>query len=601
MKNSIPQRLTQLRQAMDQHGIAACLIPTADPHLSEYLPKHWAVRAWFSGFSGSAGTLIVMADYAGLWTDSRYFEQAERELAGTGIELQRLRVAHTPEHLSWLAEHLQTGQCLACSGDMLSRNAAQQLQDSLKAKGIHTDFRTDLPGWVWKQRPALPTAAIVEHPAAFACAHRGDRLQALRTAMQQAGASHHLLSSLDDIAWITQLRGGDIEYNPVFLAHLLIGPDSIQLFVDPAKLSDAGLVAALHADGIVIRPYDAIDEALLSLTRDAQLLFDPGKICMSLALRIPDAVQQIEAPNPSTAMKACKSPCELDHWREVMRRDGAALVRAFRQIDDRVRAGKTLTELDVDEIVTRERRRESDFVGPSFATIAGYAGNAALPHYQAVPEHPTQLQPHGLLLVDSGGQYQGGTTDITRVWSLGPITDQERLDYTVVLQGMIALSRAYFPSGASGPQLDALARAPIWAEQADYGHGTGHGVGYFLNVHEGPHGIRPPSSGSTLVPLQPGMVVSIEPGLYRPGQHGIRHENLVVVSDSGSSEFGPFLAFETLSLCPFDTRALQHERLNATERNWLNTYHARVFEVLAPRLQAADRSWLEARCAPLSP
>ena len=590
--------LCPLRSHMQARGVAACIVPTADPHMSEYLPARWQSRAWLSGFTGSAGTLIVTSDYAGLWTDSRYFEQAERELASSGIVLMKQRVAYAPEHLAWLAARLNAGARVAIAPDMLSLASARQLRATLDPAGIEL-LLEDLPGAIWSTRPALPTAPVRAHDPAFACATRAARLASTRAQMRQAGATQHLLSSLDDIAWLTLLRGSDVEYNPVFLAHLLLDTERATLFVPPGKI-DATLAAALQADGIALADYAGIGAALAALPQDATLLLDPARVAVATLATLPTGVRCIEAGNPSTAAKARKSSGELLHWREMMARDGAALVRAFRQIDTRVRAGETLGELDVDEIVCAERARETDFIAPSFATIAGYAANGALPHYRATPAHHARLQARGLLLVDSGGQYLGGTTDITRVWALGETTAEERADFTRVLAGMIALSRARFPAGASGPQLDALARAPLWEAAADYGHGTGHGVGYFLNVHEGPQGIRPPVPGGALVALEPGMVTSIEPGLYRPGRHGVRHENLAATREAAQSEFGTFLEFETLTLCPFDTRPLESALLDAAARSWLDAYHAQVWTRLAPRLSGADRDWLEARCTPLA-
>jgi len=595
---TVSQRLVDLRAVMSAAGSDACLVPSADPHLSEYLPPRWQARQWLSGFTGSAGTLVVGAAFAGLWTDSRYFDQAERELAGSGIALMRQRVPHAPEHVAWLAEHLSSNAIVAVAGDSISLAQARALENALAARAIGLRLDLDLPASIWSDRPALPDGPISAHPAAFACATRGERLTDLRASMRAGGATHHLVSSLDDIAWLTLLRGSDVEYNPVFCAHLLLGINFATLFVPPGKI-DGALAEALGKDGIQLADYAAVGAALAALPAGARLLLDPARIAAALAAAIPAAVERVEQTNPSTASKARKSKGELDHWRETMRRDGAALVRGFQRIDARLRDGERLSELDVDTILTAERSREADFVGPSFATIAGYGANGALPHYRATGDHHSVLAARGLLLVDSGGQYLGGTTDITRVWALGPTTVEERADFTRVLKGLIALSRATFPAGASGPQLDALARAPLWAASADYGHGTGHGVGYFLNVHEGPHGIRPPAVGGALVALEPGMISSIEPGLYRPGRHGVRHENLVVVRDAGASEFGRFLGFETLTLCPIDTRALEPGLLDAAERAWLDTYHAQVLAALSPRVAGADRAWLEARCAPL--
>ncbi len=591
-------RIAALRTLLQERGAAACIVPAADPHLSEYLPARWKTREWLSGFTGSAGTLVVTAGAAGLWTDSRYFEQAERELAGSGIVLMRQRVPHAPEHLAWLAARLPHGARVAVAPDMLSVAGERALREALAPGGIGL-LAEDLPAALWHDRPPLPDAPVRAHAQAYAGATRAQRLADLRGRMAAAGATHHLLSSLDDIAWLTLLRGRDVEYNPVFLAHLLVDAQRATLFVPPHKL-DAQLAAALATDGIALADYAGIAAALAALPAGARLLFDPARVAAATLAGLPARVLRIEAGNPSTAAKARKSACEIEHWREVMVRDGAALVRAFRQIDTRVRAGQRLTELDVDDLVTGERAREADFAGPSFATIAGYGANAALPHYRATPGRHATLAPRGLLLVDSGGQYAGGTTDITRVWALGETTPQEQEDFSRVLAGMIALSRARFPAGASGPQLDALARAPLWAAGCDYGHGTGHGVGYFLNVHEGPQGIRPPLPGGALVPLEPGMVTSIEPGLYRPGRHGVRHENLALTVEAGQGEFGPFLAFETLTLCPFDTRPLRAALLDAAAQAWLDAYHARVRETLSPRLSGADREWLDARCAPLA-
>ncbi|WEN13569.1 aminopeptidase P family protein [Rhodanobacter sp. AS-Z3] len=599
MNSPIPDRLVALRTAMQQHGVAAVLIPSADPHLSEYLPSHWSAREWLSGFTGSAGTLIVGRDEAGLWTDSRYFSQAEQQLAGSGIRLMKLRVPHTPEHLAWLQQNLQQDDVLAVAGDSLAVTTRQQIEKHLALCGATVRTDLDLPGAIWPDRPSLPQAAVVEHDPAYACITRADKFSRLRKAMHKLGATHHLISSLDDIAWLTNLRGSDVECNPVFLAHLLVQAEQrATLFVGRAKLNDA-LVARLAADGIGIADYASTISALNELGASDRLLLDSGRVVDTIAAAIPAGVTRVEAANPSTAFKAVKTAAELEHIRDVMRRDGAALVRGFRRLEQRLAAGMTVTELDVDSLLHEERSAQPGWVGESFATIAGYQANGALPHYRATPESHSTLQAKGLLLIDSGGQYLGGTTDITRVLALGETTAEQRRDATLVLKGMINLSRARFPKGASGPQLDALARAPLWAAGMDYGHGTGHGVGYFLNVHEGPQSIRPPTAAGALVALQPGMISSIEPGLYKPGRHGIRHENLAVVIEAEQTEFGEFLAFETLTMCPFDRRALEPVLLNPEERAWLDDYHASVRAALSPLLDGADLEWLNRHCAPL--
>jgi Xaa-Pro aminopeptidase len=406
------------------------------------------------------------------------------------------------------------------------------------------------------------------------------------------------VSALDEIAWVLNLRGADVEYNPVFLSHLLIDEHGATLFVEASRL-DTTLQKTLAADGIALAPYGAATDTLAKLPHSAKLLIASSQVSATLAHSIPSHVGLIEAPGPISAAKARKTGKELEHVREAMRRDGVALVRGARWLEQSLKAGQHLTELDVDAKLRELRAQQPGFVSESFSTIAGYQANAALPHYRATPESHSELKPRGMLLIDSGAQYLGGTTDITRMWALGETTPEQRRDVTLVLKGVIALSRAKFPRGASGQQLDALARAPIWADGIDYGHGTGHGVGYCLNVHEGPQSIRPPRSGQHLEAMDVGMITSIEPGIYKPGRHGVRIENLAATVPAGDGEFGEFLAFETLTLCPIDTRLVDTALLNHDEIAWLDDYHASVRERLMPLLEdPADRAWLDARCAP---
>jgi Xaa-Pro aminopeptidase len=596
---TIPERIAALRGVMQQHGIAACIVPTADPHLSEYLPEHWTAREWLSGFTGSAGTLVVTQDFAGLWTDSRYFSQAERQLAGSGVELVKLNVPHTPEHVEWLCARLHAGDKIACAADMLSLATERSLRKQLAKHGAEL-VEDDLPAAVWNDRPPLPHAPVYEHPLEFAIHGRTEKLADVRVAMKRAGATHHIVSALDEIAWVLNLRGSDVEYNPVFLAHLLIDAKGATLFVEASKLNP-DLQAALEHDGVRVAPYESIADALGKLPQDTKLLLAPAQISAAVAHAIPDQVTLIEATGPITVAKARKTAKEMEHVREAMRRDGVALVRGARWLEESLKRGQRLTELDVDTKLREFRAQQPGFVSESFSTIAGYEANAALPHYRAMPESHSELKPKGMLLIDSGAQYLGGTTDITRMWALGETTPEQRRDVTLVLKGVIALSRAKFPRGTSGQQLDALARAPIWAAGVDYGHGTGHGVGYCLNVHEGPQSIRPPRSGQHLEAMDVGMITSIEPGIYKPGRHGVRIENLAATIPAGDGEFGEFLAFETLTLCPIDTRLLDLSLLDAAEIAWLDAYHATIRERLAPLLDdAADRAWLDARCAPLA-
>ncbi|HVX04437.1 MAG TPA: aminopeptidase P family protein [Rhodanobacteraceae bacterium] len=596
---TVPERIAALRGLMQQRGVSACIVPTADPHLSEYLPAHWQAREWLSGFTGSAGTLVVTPQFAGLWTDSRYFSQAERQLAGSGVELVKLNVPHTPEHVEWLCARVHAGDKVACAADMLSLAAERSLRKQLAKHGAEL-VEDDLPAAIWNDRPPLPHAPVYEHPLDYAIRSRADKLGDVRKAMQRAGATHHIVSALDEIAWVLNLRGSDVEYNPVFLAHLLIDAQAATLLVEAGKL-DADLQETLAGGGVRIAPYEALGDALTALPREAVLLLAPGAISAAVARAIPQHVALIEAPGPITSAKARKTGKEMHHVREAMRRDGVALVRGARWLEESLKHDQRLTELDVDTRLRELRAEQPGFVSESFSTIAGYEANAALPHYRAMPESHAELHAKGMLLIDSGAQYLGGTTDITRMWALGETSPEQRRDVTLVLKGVIALSRAKFPRGTSGQQLDALARAPIWAAGVDYGHGTGHGVGYCLNVHEGPQSIRPPRSGQHLEAMDVGMITSIEPGIYKPGRHGVRIENLAATIPAGDGEFGEFLAFETLTLCPIDTRLLDLSLLDASEIAWLDGYHANVRERLAPLLDdPADRAWLDARCAPLA-
>ncbi|MBP4044489.1 aminopeptidase P family protein [Chromobacterium violaceum] len=586
--DTIPQRIASLRAAMKNAGADACLVPSSDPHISEYLPQRWQARQWLSGFTGSMGTLIVGADFAGLWADSRYWVQAEQELAGTGIQLMKIDTAASSLHLQWLADNLRTGQTLAVDGDVLGLAAAKALQAALEPRGVIVRADLDLIDAVYAGRPALPAATVYQHDGDYAPESRAAKLARVREAMREAGADRHFISTLDDIAWLFNLRGADVSYNPVFIAHALIETDSATLFVAPGKI-DAALAAQLAADGVRIADYAAAKPALSALPGGA-LLIDPRRVTLGLRRAVADGVRVIEAINPSTLMKSRKSAAEAEHVRRAMEQDGVALAEFFAWFEANVNRAR-ITELTIDEEITAARARRPGFVSPSFGTIAGFNANGALPHYHATPEAHSEIQGDGLLLIDSGGQYLGGTTDITRVVAVGTPSAAQKHDFTLVLKGTMALSMAHFPRGTLSPMLDALARAPLWQHDIDFGHGTGHGVGYFLNVHEGPQSI------SRAVPephmaMQEGMITSIEPGVYRAGQWGVRIENLVLSVASERNQFGDFLKFETLTLCPIDRRCIDLSLLTQPEIAWLNGYHAEVRARLLPLVDGAARDWL---------
>ncbi|WP_338746721.1 aminopeptidase P family protein [Pseudomonas putida] len=596
LEQSVPQRLAHVRQAMAAGGIDALLVPSADPHLSEYLPGYWQGRQWLSGFHGSVGTLVVTPGFAGLWVDSRYWEQADLELAGSGIELMKL-LPGKPGALEWLGDNVESHGNVAVDGAVMALASARQLGERLKARGARLVTDKDLLAQVWDGRPALPANPVYQHLPPHATVSRAEKLAQLRQGIQAKGADWHFIATLDDIAWLFNLRGSDVSYNPVFLAFALINQQQAILFVGQDKV-DAHLRQVLAVDGIEVRDYSEAGNALAAVPVGARLLVDPARVTCGLLGNLAAEVVLVEGPNPTTLSKSCKGDEDLVHIRHVMQQDGAALCEFFAWFEANLGL-EVITELTVDEQLSAARARRPNFVSLSFSTIAAFNGNGAMPHYRATEQSHAIIEGDGLLLIDSGGQYQGGTTDITRMVPIGNPSHAQKQDCTRVLKGMIALSRATFPRGILSPLLDAIARAPIWADQVDYGHGTGHGVGYFMNVHEGPQVIAYQAAPTPQTAMQVGMISSIEPGTYRPGQWGVRIENLVVNREAGKSDFGDFLRFETLTLCPIDTRCLLPELLTKEEIEWLNGYHANVRERLAPLLRGDALAWLEARTAPL--
>ncbi len=599
-KQAIHERIANLRSTLAAQDLTAIIVPSADPHLSEYLPEYWQARLWLSGFTGSVGTLVVTADFAGLWTDSRYWVHAADQLEGTGITLEKLAPGQ-PNHIDWLAEHLQEGDSVAVDGNVLSIAEQDRLLNAFDANDITLITERDVLTEIWTDRPALPAAKLYAHDEQFLAQSATSKLAAVREGMAEAGATHHLLSSLDDIAWLTNLRGADVDYNPVFLSHMLIDAERATLFVDINKVSE-DIAQSLKDSGITLADYSAVQEALSALTPDDLLLLDPSKVAVGTLSKMADDVGFIEQMAPSTLLKSVKSDADIDHVREAMRQDGAALAEFFATFEQRLANGERLSELDVDSMLIDVRSRQPHYVSPSFPTIAGFNENGALPHYRATPEKFSYLDvaegEGGLLLIDSGAQYQNGTTDITRVVGIGQVTAEHKRDFTIVLKAHIALARAHFPDGIASPLIDAICRAPLWQAQMDYGHGTGHGVGYFLNVHEGPQVIAYSASTPKERAMKVGMISSNEPGLYREGKWGIRIENLVVntpVAKPTETEFGDFLNFETITYCPIDTRLIEPSLLDQTEIDWLNNYHSQVFAELKDRVGGSALEWLTER------
>ena len=595
-QESVVQRLARTRALMKQNGIHALLVPSADPHLSEYLPAYWQGRQWLSGFYGSVGTLIVTPTFAGLWADSRYWEQAVKELAGSTIELVKLQPGQ-PGPLDWLAEQAPEGATVSVDGAVLALASARTLESKLKERGAILRTDIDLLNLVWADRPALPNQPIYEHLPPQATVSRTDKLAKLRETLKQRNADAHFIATLDDIAWLFNLRGSDVSFNPVFVSFALVEPTRATLFIDLDKVA-IDLQETLERDGLTLLDYSEIHAALAALPATTRLLVDPARVTCGLLNSVNREVKLVEGLNPTTLAKSQKSLDDAVHIRQAMEQDGAALCEFFAWLEA-AQGLERITELTIDEQLSAARARRPGFVSLSFNTIAAFNANGAMPHYHATPQEHAVIEGDGLLLIDSGGQYLGGTTDITRMVPVGTPTGEQKRDCTRVLKGVIALSRARFPKGILSPLLDSIARAPIWADNVDYGHGTGHGVGYFLNVHEGPQVIAYQAGVAPHTAMQPGMITSIEPGTYRPGRWGVRIENLVLNREAGTSDFGSFLAFETLTLCPIDTRCLEPSLLTHEEREWLDDYHAQVRERLSPLLQGDALEWLQVRTAAL--
>lgn len=592
----IRSRLDSLRSAMIASGADAVMLPSSDPHVSEYLPERWKSREWASGFTGSVGTLVVTPDNAALFADSRYWSQAERELAGTGVDLVKTATGAMNPVIDWCTARMVPGRTLAVDGHVLSMSLAQQLRGGLSSANIALRTDVDIVDAAWPDRPGLAAAPIYEHLAPEAAVTRAEKLGEIRAAMKRAGASHHLISSLDDVAWLLNLRGSDVPFNPVFVAHVLVQAEIATLFIADGKCS-IELESRLGADGVQLAPYAGLHQALAALSPGAVVLMDPRRITQGTRDSLPPSVRVVEAVNPGTFAKSRKTAAEAQFVRKAMAQDGAAMCEFYALFEDAIARKERISELTIADWLTEARSRRPGYVGPSFGTIAGFNANGAMPHYSATVDSFSWIEGQGLLLIDSGAQYFGGTTDITRVWPIGSATSEQKRDFTLVLKGMIALSVAVFPRGTPGPALDTLARAPLWQGGLDYGHGTGHGVGYFLNVHEGPQTISKAVAEPHMA-MEPGMITSNEPGVYRAGQWGVRIENLLLtvpVETGERGEFGEMLGFETLTLCPIDTQCIDPSLMRPDEIHWLNEYHATVLERLSPLLGGEALRWLVER------
>jgi Xaa-Pro aminopeptidase len=579
------KRLADLRTLMQTYDLAAYIIPNTDPHQSEYIAEHWRSMTWVSGFDGSAGTLAVTNDFAGLWTDARYFLQGEQQLADSGINLMKLKVQGQPEYVFWLAENLAEGSEVGIDGKLFSIAQVDTMRDIFEEKGIKLVACDDLIKVIWNDRPAIPENLIFVHDVIYAGKSRTEKIVEVRAGMVEKGVNFHLLTALDDIAWLLNIRGNDVTCNPVAICYALITPENVQLFINTKKVpSDIG--KELKADGIEISDYFSVETALKNLPKNNKILLSQHQVSYWLHNAIPKAIQRdFDASIPHFA-KAIKNEVEIEHFRKVMAKDGVAMVRFFKWLETNI--GKIeISELSAAEQLETFRAEQTLFVGNSFDAISGYKGHGAIIHYNVTPETDWKMDADGVYLIDSGGQYLDGTTDITRTMTLGNPTENEKIAYTAVLKAHIAIAMAHFPIGSTGRHLHAICKQHLWNEGLDYGHGTGHGVGFFLNVHEGPQRISD-GAGSN-VAFEIGMVTSNEPGNYVEGTYGIRIENLVVTIPS---KHEGFLTSETITLCPIDKKLIVKELLTADELNWFNGYHYMVFDKLSPLLKVAEIAWL---------
>ena len=595
MTHTINERVGRLRSWMKENGFTAFVFPSSDPHNSEYVADHWKSREWISGFSGSAGTAVVTLEHAALWTDSRYFIAAEKELNGTGFQLMKLRVEGTPSVSEWLASELSTYEraVVGLDGNVNSFAEVAALEQELATKGNIT-VRTDADPMaeLWTDRPVIPDNMVSLHPLEYSGESTSSKVSRIRKHLLDCGADGLLVTALDEIAWVLNLRGSDVHCNPVFVSYLLIFPENITLYINNVKLPD-DVKAYLMSEHIDIQAYESVVEGL-RLYAGNSLLVDMSSTNYSLATAVPFK-KVCSGVSPIASMKAVKNKVEQDGFRAAMLRDGVAVVKFLAWLKSAVEAGGQ-TEISLDDRLTALRAEQPKFKGISFDTIVGYEAHGAVVHYEATPETDIPVQPHGLVLIDSGAQYLDGTTDITRTIALGELSEEQRRVYTLVLKGHIQLDRCRFPAGACGSQIDALARAPMWREGYNYMHGTGHGVGSYLNVHEGPHQIRMEWRPA---PLQAGMTVTNEPGIYLEGKFGVRIENTLLIVPAESTAFGDFLKFETLTLAPIDMAPIVLEMLSTEEREWLNTYHRRVYESLSPHLTEGEKEWLRVATLPI--
>jgi Xaa-Pro aminopeptidase len=581
-------KLALIRAALKQNSIDAYIIPLSDLHLGENIPDHWKIIPWLTGFTGSAAIVVITGSFAGLWTDSRYFIQAGKQISGTGFDLIKPVSFKPSDYIDWLAENVISGSRIAFDGRIMSITGFRKLESRLKDKKMIFLNDIDLINDIWIDRPPMPVSEAWDYPVEFSGRERSLKMSEVRKEMKNTGVDLHLLTSVDDIMWMLNIRGNDLDYSPLCISFALLGEEQILLFVDDKKIP-GDLAREFDRLGIVMLPYEETAGMISSLKEGSAILINPATTSVSLYNSLPSCFRIVEDTSIPARLKAVKNKTEIENISRVMVKDGVSLTRFFHWIENNQDL-VPMTELSLAVRLQELRAQQDGFLGASFSTIVAYKEHAALPHYSASSESDAVLDDRGILLVDSGGQYLGGTTDITRTISIGIPTQQQKTDFTLVLKGHIALATAKFPLGTWGYQIDMLARKPLWDNGYDYGHGTGHGVGYCLNVHEGPHLISPAENKSV---LEAGILISNEPAIYREGEYGIRIENLVICYEDEETEFGQFLKFDTVSLCYIDKSLIDKSLLNKEEIRWINSYHSEVFEKLSTFLTQEERIWLK--------
>lgn len=588
MSNIIHSHVLALRHFMEEKKLDAFIVPSTDPHLSEYPAAHWESRVWISGFTGSAGTVVVTRDKAGLWTDSRYFLQAAKELKDTGIDLFREGLPETPSMEEWLISELSENDTVGIDGNVYAAKEAFLLTHKLNMKGLHLNSDYDPFAEIWHNRPQIPLNPIFELPIKYSGINPLKKIKNLCEEIEKAGANAILISSLDTIAWLFNIRGNDVKCNPVAVCYAYVSRTETVIFIDPKKLTQ-DMVHYFELDNIRIGDYNKIYDYVEAIPAHTSICLQSNKVSFALYNKIPNECRIIDIPSPADLMKSCKNGVEQEGFRNAMERDGVALVKFLMWLEDAVPQG-IVEELTIVDKLREYRSQQDLYVGDSFDTIAGYGPNGAIVHYHVTQDSSAKIKPSGFLLIDSGAQYFDGTTDLTRTLALGDLTEQMKKDYTMVLKGHIGIATCKYPQGTRGSQIDILARKTLWDNGLNYLHGTGHGVGHFLNVHEGPQNIRLEENPTT---LRPGMVTSNEPGLYRANEYGIRIENLVMTREEVVTEFGNFYSFETLTLCPMDNTPIVKEMLTASELEWFNNYQQYVYDRLSPDLNKEEKAWLK--------